>query len=172
MWCFSPTAGTGQATQAGASAAAARVRKVFSSPPAAGLVSSLALTKRAGCADARAAGARSAPARRTKGINERRAMARSVLVRAVRADRDRPVDRREANDRRGRVAELDPAGVVVPVLPRLRAGPRAALEGGAPGALDPHSRTVAVRDRQREGAGAGLRLQPPLPARAGQADGE
>src|ERR1700693_4563041 len=171
MWCERPTAGTGQATQAGASLPAARARKGFSRPPAPGLVSRRAFSKRAGCAGAGEAGARTAAATSSR-IPACRSMARSVLFRAVRTDRDRPVDRREAHGRRCRIAELDPPGILVPVLPRSRAGSRAALEGGAARALDEHAGAVSFRKRERQGAGARMGLQPSVPAAAGEVDGD
>src|ERR1700693_3524162 len=169
MWCERPTDGTGQATQAGASLPAARARKVFSRPPAAGLVSRRAFSKRAGCAGAGEAGARTAAATSSR-IPACRSMARSALFRAVRTDRDRPVDRREAHGRRRRIAEFDPPGILVPVLSRSRAGSRAALEGGTPRAFDEHPGAVSLRKRERQGTVARMRLQPPVPAAAGQLD--
>src|SRR6266536_535953 len=143
MWWI-PGVGTIQATQAGLSCPAARARKDIWSPPVTGRGSSRALARRAGCAAAAAVSAGKVVRNRR---NRGRRMA-SVLFRPVRTDRNRSIDRRETDDRRRGVAELDPAGVLVPVLAGLPAGLRSALEGGTAGALDADRRGVSLRKRE------------------------
>src|SRR5437867_4431815 len=110
MW-RTPGVGTVQATQAGLSCPAARARKAIWSPPVTGRGSRRALARCAGCAATAAVSAGKAVRNRRTG--ERR-MA-SVLFRLIRTDRNRSIDRREADDRRRGIAELDPAGIFVPV---------------------------------------------------------
>src|SRR5580765_1118094 len=169
--CRSPTAATDQAIQALPAAAwlEAASRNAFSRPAEAFRRSKRALASLAGWAVSRAQAARKATARRS--VRSRRLMA-SVLLRPVGIDRDRTVDRREPDNRRARVAELDRAGIVGPVLPRSLARPGAALKRRPPGALDADGRGVALGDRQGKRTVPRLRFELPVPVVAREVDGD